>query len=141
VRTSHSQLRRRLLKSKDSCHYCNKKLCIKTATLEHKIPKSLGGKDNISNLALACTECNSALGGILGSIKMLRRAELQIEKEKFRRSFIGRLIHVFRPDYSFNMLNSLEKQSKKIHHELHIQMVRFKNYKCFYSKYINESNL
>jgi hypothetical protein len=141
VRTSRSQLRRKLIKRKSSCHYCNKKLTIETATLEHKIPKSLGGKDSISNLALACTECNSKLGGILGSIKMLRRVELQIKKEKFRRSLIGRLVHVFRPNYGFDMLYSLEKQSRKIHHELHVQMVRFKNYKCFYSKYINESDL
>lgn len=46
------------------CHYCQRLLTRKTATRDHKIPKSLGGCNHISNLVLSCGWCNSAKGSM-----------------------------------------------------------------------------
>jgi hypothetical protein len=42
------------------CEYCRspERICTTRFTLEHVIPKSLGGTDDIENLALACRHCN-----------------------------------------------------------------------------------
>ena len=42
------------------CHYCGAPLDITSATIDHKIPVSLGGLDLFSNLAPACLPCNSS---------------------------------------------------------------------------------
>lgn len=44
------------------CKYCGVGLTAVTATLDHVIPKSRGGTDAPSNLALACHACNNAKG-------------------------------------------------------------------------------
>lgn len=41
------------------CYYCGKKVSPKELTMEHKIPLSLGGTSERSNLVTACKECNS----------------------------------------------------------------------------------
>jgi hypothetical protein len=42
------------------CEYCHspEKICTTRFTLEHIVPKSLGGSDAPDNLALACRRCN-----------------------------------------------------------------------------------
>jgi len=42
------------------CEYCHSSERISTTrfTVDHLIPKSIGGDDNIDNLALACRRCN-----------------------------------------------------------------------------------
>jgi 5-methylcytosine-specific restriction endonuclease McrA len=51
---------RRFLFNRDGtkCFYCNVKLNFETATIDHLIPKSQGGSDNLDNLVLACHGCN-----------------------------------------------------------------------------------
>jgi 5-methylcytosine-specific restriction endonuclease McrA len=50
------------------CYYCNRELLPKgrkskrRATLDHRIPKSQGGTDDIGNLVLACYQCNQHKG-------------------------------------------------------------------------------
>jgi len=51
------------------CIFCNKKLCVSldgfpddNVTIEHILPKSRGGTDDIENLALACAGCNNEKG-------------------------------------------------------------------------------
>lgn len=44
------------------CFYCKKRIKYKVATFDHRHPKSLGGKDNLENLVIACTTCNEAKG-------------------------------------------------------------------------------
>jgi 5-methylcytosine-specific restriction endonuclease McrA len=51
------------------CIFCNKKLCINlqgipddNVTIEHIIPKSKGGTNDLENLALACSRCNNEKG-------------------------------------------------------------------------------
>lgn len=50
--------RRRLL----TCHYCDAKLEIATAQVDHIIPKVRGGTDTPDNLVIACAECNNIKG-------------------------------------------------------------------------------
>lgn len=42
------------------CEYCHspERLSATRFTVDHVIPKSLGGSDNLDNLALACRRCN-----------------------------------------------------------------------------------
>lgn len=61
-------LRARLLnRDGNVCHYCTEEMVdpkvarngSKMMTLEHVVPQSRGGSDDISNLVLACSECNN----------------------------------------------------------------------------------
>ncbi|MDJ0796233.1 MAG: HNH endonuclease [Calothrix sp. MO_167.B12] len=42
------------------CEYCHspERICTTRFTIDHIIPKSIGGSDDIENLALACRRCN-----------------------------------------------------------------------------------
>ena len=51
-----------LLRQRNRCTYCGKALNRKTATLDHVVPKSKGGKSGWKNLVLACAECNRRKG-------------------------------------------------------------------------------
>lgn len=42
------------------CQLCGKKLQLSTMTLDHIVPISMGGRDDISNLWIACKSCNFA---------------------------------------------------------------------------------
>lgn len=45
-----------------TCQYCGKKS--KTLTVDHVIPRSLGGRTNWHNLVTACPRCNHLKGGL-----------------------------------------------------------------------------
>jgi 5-methylcytosine-specific restriction endonuclease McrA len=54
-----SELKKWLYKTTGGhCHYCKKKLSIEESTLDHKVPKSQGGKLTKKNAVLACLPCN-----------------------------------------------------------------------------------
>ena len=42
------------------CYWCGKPLSLSEQTLEHMIPRSKGGGNNLENLRLACRQCNSS---------------------------------------------------------------------------------
>jgi 5-methylcytosine-specific restriction endonuclease McrA len=44
------------------CQYCQTPVTAKTATLDHVLPVSLGGKSNFENCVCACSKCNSLKG-------------------------------------------------------------------------------
>ena len=50
----------------DICHYCNLDMTDKQhlRTLDHKIPKSKGGKNNAENILIACQPCNLSKGNM-----------------------------------------------------------------------------
>lgn len=50
------------IKTKNRCFYCKKlvSLAVKTAVLDHYIPRSRDGQDDHSNLVLACLDCDKA---------------------------------------------------------------------------------
>lgn len=59
------------------CNYCGNKYLYYELEIEHIIPKSMGGPDNIRNLQLACISCNIRKGTLtdiefrLENIKLL----------------------------------------------------------------------
>ena len=51
--------KRRLIRKQGGvCWYCRSVLNLATATLDHVIPRSLGGPDSPRNLVAACHSCN-----------------------------------------------------------------------------------
>lgn len=59
------KLNRRNIFARDNsrCQYCGKKQPLSELSLDHVLPKSLGGKSTWQNLVCACTKCNSKKGG------------------------------------------------------------------------------
>lgn len=57
-----------LRKQKCKCFWCGKRFDTKTKkgrkkiTLDHLLPKSMGGKLNVENLVASCHECNQTRG-------------------------------------------------------------------------------
>jgi DNA-directed RNA polymerase subunit N (RpoN/RPB10) len=58
------KIERLLFLSTNKCFYCGKSLTNKEVTIEHIIPKSSGGKDNLDNLAVCCRSINQMLSDI-----------------------------------------------------------------------------
>jgi len=50
-------------RDKNHCQYCGKKFPLSELSLDHVIPRSLGGQANWENLVCACTGCNAKKGG------------------------------------------------------------------------------
>ncbi len=44
------------------CFYCGKPLSFQQMTIDHVVPISRGGTDDVFNLVLCCRECNDAKG-------------------------------------------------------------------------------
>lgn len=49
--------RRKLLARDPHCFYCRVELTAESATLDHLVPRSLGGSTSPGNLRLCCHEC------------------------------------------------------------------------------------
>ncbi|NNM88372.1 MAG: HNH endonuclease [Phycisphaerae bacterium] len=59
------KLTRRNIYARDNslCQYCGKKFTTNELSLDHVIPRSLGGKTTWENLVCACVYCNAKKGG------------------------------------------------------------------------------
>lgn len=59
------KLNRRNLYARDrnTCQYCGSKFPTSELTLDHVVPRRLGGKSTWTNLVCACVACNSHKGG------------------------------------------------------------------------------
>lgn len=44
------------------CSYCQRPLTLTTMTIDHYVPRALGGGDEESNLMVACFTCNVLKG-------------------------------------------------------------------------------
>ena len=62
--TREVRLTRRNIHARDlsRCHYCGKRFPNRELTVDHVIPRSLGGRDTWENLVTACVPCNSRKG-------------------------------------------------------------------------------
>lgn len=69
-------LKQRLLMEDDRCSYCGEPLTEETATMDHVIPRHLGGTDDVDNLTLACEKCNRGKGNI-GPVKFALREAIK----------------------------------------------------------------
>ena len=63
VRKQRERLRTQLLERDGGiCAYCADPLTLKTMTIDHFVPRVLGGTDDLSNLMSACITCNCRKG-------------------------------------------------------------------------------
>jgi 5-methylcytosine-specific restriction endonuclease McrA len=62
--SAYRRYKREICAARDGwvCHYCQKKLNSGTATLDHVVPRALGGTFRNENLRLACRKCNRRKG-------------------------------------------------------------------------------
>lgn len=44
------------------CYLCRRDLLDAEITLDHVVPTSKGGRNNLDNLRIACSDCNNAKG-------------------------------------------------------------------------------
>lgn len=51
-----------LFRDNMQCQYCSKALTKATATVDHVVPRSKGGKDTWENTVIACLSCNQRKG-------------------------------------------------------------------------------
>lgn len=58
-------IRMYLLDTQGRCRYCRKPLDKYTVTIDHFMPKSKGGTDDLGNLVAACDDCNNRKGDML----------------------------------------------------------------------------
>ena len=49
---------KQLRQDSSECFYCTAPLSKETATVDHVVPKSLGGGNNVNNLVVSCKSCN-----------------------------------------------------------------------------------
>lgn len=80
-----------------NCYYCNKEMRPGTATIDHFIPKSKGGGDNLyyNRYVICCKECNQAKAAMRPEmfLKQLRRVLIfggtigYIERKRLQRVF------------------------------------------------------
>lgn len=74
------KLNRRNLFARDrnQCQYCGRHFPTSDLSIDHVLPRSLGGKDTWDNLVCACIKCNARKGGRTpdqAGIRLIRKAE------------------------------------------------------------------
>ena len=64
---THAQLSRKniFLRDKGQCQYCSIQVTSKSATIDHIIPRSRGGRHVWENVVIACIPCNQKKGARL----------------------------------------------------------------------------
>ena len=67
------------------CVYCNSKDAL---TIDHVVPKSMGGRDAWDNLVTACQKCNAKKGNMTPE-----EAGMEMRHQPFRPSFVMYLSH------------------------------------------------
>ncbi len=85
----HVRFNRRNIFARDGnrCQYCGKRFATTELSLDHVVPKKLGGTSTWANLVCACTECNARKGGRLpyeAGMKLVRRPEKPARNPVFR---------------------------------------------------------
>jgi 5-methylcytosine-specific restriction endonuclease McrA len=88
------------LRDRYICQYCDKTLTEKTATLDHVLPVSHGGKTNWENCVCACGNCNTLKGNnhkITPKVKPAKPSYYQLAER--RRALSWDLKHSSWADY------------------------------------------
>ena len=67
------------------CHYCHIPLDSRNVTIDHIVPRALGGQDERFNKILACRDCNERKADAFPSCRCnVCRKSRRIHWEKFR---------------------------------------------------------
>ena len=86
------------IKADGKCELCGKKILLDDMTIDHVKPLSMGGEDDVSNLACTCLPCNVFKGNILPENFLNRINDIfmyQTEKNtkhKLKWKFVHRLL-------------------------------------------------
>ena len=72
------KLNRRNLYARDGCHcqYCGRSFPTRELTIDHVVPRVLGGNHSWTNLVCACVRCNARKGGrtpMQASMRLIRK--------------------------------------------------------------------
>lgn len=79
------RLRSLLNRDGDLCHYCKVLLVDgKNLTFDHVITRMNGGQNAMTNLVLACNDCNNSRGNMRYG-KFLRKMQIALQTEPFVR--------------------------------------------------------
>lgn len=97
-RKTYSQSTRKLIYNNAGgrCELCGRKILFEDMTLDHVIPLSMGGADEVENLSCVCFADNSFKGNILPSDFLERITEIfmyQMEK-KYKNSIAWKMVHI-----------------------------------------------
>lgn len=101
IRKIYSEDARKLiyLNAHGRCELCGRKILLEDMTVDHINPLSMGGKDDVENLACTCYLCNLFKGNILPDDFMERITEIfkyQMEKKskgKLRWKIVHRILN------------------------------------------------
>lgn len=81
-------------RDKSSCQYCGIKLSYSEITIDHIIPKVLGGINSFSNCVVSCKECNGRKGDCL-----LEETDLSLLRKPTLPSFSDKKSYLDNPEY------------------------------------------
>ena len=70
-----------LARDESSCQYCGKYLTRGESTVDHVVPRSLGGETKWDNVVIACPECNRKKGGRTPQQARMKLRKLPIAPE------------------------------------------------------------
>lgn len=73
------QLKRRLVfkASSGRCHYCREDILINTFTVDHVVPRAIGGTNAFSNLVACCKYCNKLKADSLISVELVQKMRMR----------------------------------------------------------------
>ena len=86
----------RLCLQRNRCEYCSATLTVRTATLDHVVPLSRGGRTTWQNVITACAHCNLAKGNRLPEEAGMYPSQRPFRPNSFHLQEIGR---GFPPNY------------------------------------------
>lgn len=72
-----------------SCQYCGAKLNYRTATIDHVVPRAMGGKTTFANTVACCFPCNNRKGS-----RLLEQTNLKLAKKPKRPAFASYKISI-----------------------------------------------
>ncbi len=93
------------------CAYCGKKNV--PLEIEHIVPKSRGGSDRVSNLTIACRECNQAKGSQnaeeFGHPQTQVKAEKSLKATAFMNIVRSRIVDLLKCDSTFGYITKHDR--------------------------------
>lgn len=100
VRKTYSEDTRKLiyLNAKGRCELCGRKILLEDMSIDHVKPLSLGGKDDVDNLASVCVPCNLFKGSVMPDDFLEHITEIFMyqtekkQKSKLRWKIVHRLL-------------------------------------------------
>lgn len=83
--------KKQFLKQGGLCWYCQDYLPVVRQNVEHKLPRSKGGKNNKNNLVLACSNCNRKKGSRVLSLE--ERIQLNKQNSNLKGTYLKNKQH------------------------------------------------